>query len=1131
GVSGTLYGPLGVGRLVLREAGSEALVESLALDWSPAALLTATLRVERLAAKAVRVSRPDGGEEGAATPPPTLRVPLRVALEDIRVERLEVTAGEETHALGPIAGALTLGLTRHTLLLRELRTPWARLGGEVRVGAWAPFQLEGRVHLRALQAVPLEALEIGVSGRLARVTLSVVPKARWLAGDLAAVVAPFEPFPLQGLRAALTEIDLSALNPALPSTRAALDARLFAEGARLAGPVSVTNALAGPLDAGRIPLSAVRGEARFDGARLRLDGLRLTLGEAGSASGWLEAGLQARTYSAELSTEGLRLEQLHGALRPLRPAGTLRIEGGDAGEQLDARLTEGDYALALSARRSGERIALESATLRMPGGEVAASGALALDAARSFTLDARLRDFDPGHFVEMPQARLNGTLQARGVLQPQWRVRLEYRLADSRIAGAPLLGEGNLDVSPQRVAVQRASLALGANRVRADGRLGVEGDRLSLDVDAPQLGQLGLGAGGALRASGWIGGTAANPAFEIEAEGRALRAAGRTLGKIEATLQGTQRQHALGVSIEDPALEARLRLQGGRVDAGGWDGRLETLEVDRPYRAQLAEPVALRWRPGRLEAGAGRMSLAGGVLAFDALVLAGGTLQSGGRIERVALADLLAAPAPNATFRTDLVVSGAWDIRAADTLSGSVRLARDSGDVVLAGDRPLPLEISELRLEAVARDNAIEATLRGQGGALGMLSVDLRTKAAREAGAWRIAPDAPLSLRSRFTVPSLAWLGRLLNPELRTRGSLSGRVDVDGTLAAPRLEGELNGEQLQVRYGAAGVRLRDGEMRIELKQDRLIFQRIAFRGDEGRLSASGEAQLAGGKLQLDLAFQADSLAAVRRDDHQLVLSGQGQVRSRDGRIALEGEFTADRGLIELRDADRPSLSSDVVIASAEPAPAGAPERLRIDVRLNLGDDFRVKGEGLDVRMAGGVRVTLEEGEVRPRAVGEVRVAEGHYTAYGQQLAIERGVLLFDGPLDNPKLDILALRKNQRVVAGVLITGTALSPRTSLYSNPPVPDAQKLQYLVFGSGPGAAGDADFGLAGSSVQPREDEFVSFGAQLASAVYVSIGQSLRNADSFVQATLELTERIALQGRTGSENAVTLIYTWSFD
>ena len=87
----------------------------------------------------------------------------------------------------------------------------------------------------------------------------------------------------------------------------------------------------------------------------------------------------------------------------------------------------------------------------------------------------------------------------------------------------------------------------------------------------------------------------------------------------------------------------------------------------------------------------------------------------------------------------------------------------------------------------------------------------------------------------------------------------------------------------------------------------------------------------------------------------------------------------------------------------------------------------------------------------------------------------------------------------------------------------------MQWLVFGAGPGGAGDAEFGLSGRA--QLNEQFVSVGAQLASAVYVSVGQSLRNADSFVQATIDLSERIAVQGRTGSENAVTLIYTWQFD
>lgn len=1160
GVAGTLYGPIAVKRLAVREAGSEVIVEALALDWSPRALLAATLRVDRLTADSVTVNPAAG--RAAAGPPSTLRVPLRVALADVRIARLRVT-GETPLEIAPVTGSLTLGLTRHSLGLRALGTPWARVNGALTIGAWAPFRLSGALTLRELKGVPLEAVDLTLSGNASRVAVEATPKANWLSGSAAATVAPFAPSPLQalqGLSAALTEVDLSRLNPALPATRAKLAMTLGAHDGALSGPASVDNALAGRLDAGRIPLSAARGTLRFDGARLRVDGLELSLTEAGKASGWAEVG--GDTYAAELATEGLRLEQLHAALRPLRPAGTVRIEGDGSSQRLEAQLTEGEYALVLAARHDSGRIDLESATLRMPGGEVAANGQMLLDEARTFTLSARLKDFDPGRFVDMPAARLNGSLDAKGVLRPDWRAELAYRLGDSRLAGAALAGEGKLVAMPQRVVVRGASLAVGANRLQAEGRLGTVGDRLNLKLDAPALAQLGLGARGSLRVDGWVGGSRDKPAFVIDARGSALKYrdidaaaltltarapeglqgkvsmrseargvlfAGRSLARVEATLDGTRRAHRLQLEIDDPALAASARAHGGLVDGGGWDGRIDMLKASRPLRASLAAPMTLRWRPGRLEAGAGRVTLDAGVLTFDQVVMGGGTLSSRGRLESVAVAGLLPPPGPAAAFRTDLVVSGAWDIRAADTLSGSLQLARERGDVVLTGDTPLALEINELRLDAVARSNAIEATLRGHGAKLGTLEVDLRSKAERQAGAWRIAPDAPLALRSRFTVPSLSWLGRLLNPELRTGGSMSGSVTVDGTLRAPRLQGELNGEKLRVRYGSAGVRLRDGEMKVELVQDKVVFRRIAFAGDEGTLTASGEATLAGGRAQLDLDVRAAKLAAVRRDDQQLVVSGSGRVRSRDGKLALEGAFTTDRGLIELREEDAPRLGSDVVIVTQQPKVDAAPARLRIDMTLDLGDAFYVKGQGLDVRMAGSLRVTLEEGEIRPHARGSVRVVEGGYTAFGQKLAIERGVLLFDGPLDNPKLDILAVRKGQRVEAGVAITGTALSPHTALYSNPPVPDAQKMQWLVFGAGPGSAGDAEFGLSGRT--ELNEQFVSVGAQLASAVYVSVGQSLRNADSFVQATVDLTERIAVQGRTGSENGVTLIYTWAFD
>ena len=53
----------------------------------------------------------------------------------------------------------------------------------------------------------------------------------------------------------------------------------------------------------------------------------------------------------------------------------------------------------------------------------------------------------------------------------------------------------------------------------------------------------------------------------------------------------------------------------------------------------------------------------------------------------------------------------------------------------------------------------------------------------------------------------------------------------------------------------------------------------------------------------------------------------------------------------------------------------------------------------------------------------IRTVDGTYIAFGQKLTIDRGRVIFDGPPDNPALDVVALRKNLAVEAGIEITGS------------------------------------------------------------------------------------------------------------
>jgi translocation and assembly module TamB len=141
-----------------------------------------------------------------------------------------------------------------------------------------------------------------------------------------------------------------------------------------------------------------------------------------------------------------------------------------------------------------------------------------------------------------------------------------------------------------------------------------------------------------------------------------------------------------------------------------------------------------------------------------------------------------------------------------------------------------------------------------------------------------------------------------------------------------------------------------------------------------------------------------------------------------------------------------------------PTPGRARVPFAVDLELDFGDRFEIIGEGLDAVVAGKVHVvTAADGTLTGR--GAINAERGTYTAYGQRLTIERGKLYFDGPLDNPGLDVLALRKNLQVEAGVEVTGTVRVPRARLTSTPPVPDNEKLSWLVLGHGLDRASSAN------------------------------------------------------------------------
>ncbi|ART58177.1 DUF490 domain-containing protein [Acidovorax carolinensis] len=470
--------------------------------------------------------------------------------------------------------------------------------------------------------------------------------------------------------------------------------------------------------------------------------------------------------------------------------------------------------------------------------------------------------------------------------------------------------------------------------------------------------------------------------------------------------------------------------------------------------------------------------------------------------------------------------------------------------------------------------------------------------------AW--APDAPLAASVRARLPDVGVWSALAPPGWRVRGTLDANATLSGTRDAPRWAGTLGADGLAVRSIVDGVDLQNGQLRATLRGNQLDITEFRLQGgrgsnariagfsgnrtpapqDGGTLTGSGRlgwgepgAGLSG--IAMDITAEARALQVLVRADRQVSVSGQVQAQLQQGQFSLRGKLTTDRATIILPDESAPSLGSDVVVRSAakdraDQAKAQVAARANqkaaqaetalppaVAITLNLGRDFALQGQGITTRLTGelDIRSSTVPG-APPRVTGEVRTDAGRYRAWGQVLDVETGLIRFNGPYNNPALDILALRPNISVRAGVQVTGSALAPRVRLYSDPELPDAEKLSWVVLGRdaanggaeaavlqqaaltllGRGGAsptaqvasrlGLDEIGFKGPGAgEDATSAALTFGKRLSKDMYVTYERSLSGTLGTLYIFYDLSRRLTLRGQTGEKSAVDIIYTVRYD
>lgn len=405
----------------------------------------------------------------------------------------------------------------------------------------------------------------------------------------------------------------------------------------------------------------------------------------------------------------------------------------------------------------------------------------------------------------------------------------------------------------------------------------------------------------------------------------------------------------------------------------------------------------------------------------------------------------------------------------------------------------------------------------------------------------------------------LQWLTLFSGQILQPRGIITADLNLRGTLDKPDMAGELRLTQASARIPDAGIELEDLNLTVRATEYAKANILGNAKSGDGSLQITGTAQWQPlDDWQVKLNISGDNFQVANLPEARATASPDLTLSLQKKRIGIKGSVTVPKALILLEELPERAvtISEDAQIISDLKKDSVKPEPLPVyaNIQLKLGDDVRLDGRGLDVRLGGQLAVRETPGKPL-QANGKIKIIEGSYTAYGQDLNLEQGNIIFNGPISQPGLDLKAQRKIDNITVGLLIRGTLQTPQSEIFSTPAMPQSDAIAYLLTGKPLRSSGSADgalitgaltkLGVKGSAglveeirnttglstleVETGSDTSQTallIGKYLTPQLYVQYVKRLFLKSDSIQLRYDINKNLQLEAESGTSQGIDLIY-----
>lgn len=716
---------------------------------------------------------------------------------------------------------------------------------------------------------------------------------------------------------------------------------------------------------------------------------------------------------------------------------------------------------------------------------------------------------------------------------------------DGKIDGRPLKASGDVESLDGVITVKDLVVLAGQNKLNASGNASEPFD-LNLDIDAPKLSQVWPGLAGSLKGGGKVSGTLKQLQVNADLKGKQLKFDDLSINGLDLTAKqqgdvydikaditqfkqgantiktaslnanGRIDNHTANLAVDHNEGKLSLSAAGGWIN-DAWQGTLNKLD--------LLNTQAGNWRLNK------PVAITASAKAAKASQLCLSSSQNGRLCTEAQWSEIQGVTAKGDLIKVPLALSKPWlpdNINVPGMVNADFDITQQAGVPngtlsIKLPDSSITIQNKRGKKETLYYSNTAADMVINNKKATIKASADLRDRGQLRAEGSAILADNPqntqLDANIKLNVPDIRWAQQFSNVIDELKGKFEGDVRIEGTLAKPKVTGTAKLQNASLYLPETGARIE--AINLTAQADRADQMAISgtLKAGTGVLNANGTLYLQNlPKWNADLTLKGDRLLLMNTYEVQAQASPDLVIKASPDKVRINGTIVIPETTITLEELppSAKSRSDDIVIVGKaskqeikqEQANDGVLD-IYPNVEIVLGDKITFSGFGLDAGLTGKLRILRTRQDIV--AQGALNIVDGVYEAYGQELEIERGRLLFDGPVNNPGLDVRAVRRVPGdIMVGIALSGTANNPESELFSTPQQTQTDTLSYLLTGRSLSNSTSGDTAILTKAVTGlgiRGGE--SLAQQMGSQLGLDVGIDTNGGD-YKQSELALGKRI---------------------